>query len=85
MASIANEEGAAAIDHTQCDRQANHHADPDGDHRQCIGRPVGDGEQHEPCARNPSRQRGMLAIAKQKLLTPGKGLGDIEVDLLRRP
>src|ERR1700676_3648677 len=31
------------------------------------------------------RQRGMFAVAEQELLPPGKGLGDVEVHVLRHP
>ena len=67
------------------DRPADHHADTDRHHRQRIGRPVRDREQHEPEAGDPSRQRGTLTVAKQEFPAPGKSLGDIEVHVLRRP
>ena len=79
-----DEERAAAVDHAQRDQPADHQAAAERRHRQRIGRPVRDRKNLEPDARDPARQRRMLAIAELEFLAPGEGFRDVHMDVLRR-
>jgi hypothetical protein len=78
------EECAAAIDHAQSDQPRDHEATAERHHRQRVSRPVGDRKDPEPDARDPARQRRMLAITELEFLTPGEGFRDVHMDVLRR-
>ena len=75
-------DGDLVIDHPHRNQPAQHEADAGNRHRQRVGRPVGDRENPEPDAGHPAGERRVLAIAEQKLLPPGIGLGDVHVDVL---
>ena len=79
-----DKERAATIDDAQRDQPANHQPRADDRHRQRIGRPVGNRKNPEPGARDPARQRRMLAIAELEFLAPGERLRDVHMDVLRR-
>ena len=78
------EEGAAAIDHAQGDQPADHEPAAERRHRQRVGRPVGDRKYPEPEARDPARQRRVLAVAELEFLAPRERLRDVGMDVLRR-
>ncbi len=79
-----DKERAAAIDHAQAEQPADDEATAERRHRQRVSCPVGDRKDPKPEARDPARQRRMLAIAELELLTPGECFRDIHMDVLRR-
>jgi hypothetical protein len=79
-----HKERAAPVDHAQRGKPGDHQAAAHRRHRQRVSRPVGDRKDLKPEARDPSRQGWVLAIAELEFLAPGEGLGDIEMNILRR-
>ena len=79
-----DKERSAAIDDAQADQPRDHQATAERRHRQRVSCPVGNRKNPKPEARDPARQRRMLAVAELELLTPGESFRDIHVDVLRR-